>query len=162
MTYHLRTVSRKGSDDRVLIGVISLWAGMTIIVLGCIGISGRDVPLSEDWHMVPALVRQQPNLLEWLWAQNNEHRLPLQKAVYLILLKIGGGDFRIGALANALLLAGVCLAMVLTARRLRGGRSQLADAFFPLTLLHIGHLENLIWGWAIQFVISSILVADGC
>ena len=56
------------------------------------------------------------------------------------------------------MLAGLCLAMILTARRLRGGQTRLADAFFPLVLLHPGHMENLIWGWEIQFVISTGLV----
>jgi hypothetical protein len=131
---------------------------MVSVVLACIAIYGRNVPLAEDWDMVPALTEQEPNLLEWLWAQNNEHRLPLQKAVYLVLLKASGGDFRIGMIANTLMLAGLSLAMILTARRLRGGRTQLADAFFPLALLHLGHWENMVWGWEIQFVISMVLV----
>jgi len=66
---------------------------MTSVVLGCIAIYGRNVPLAEDWIMVSPLVGQETDLLKWLWAQNNEHRLPLQKAVYLGLLKASGGDF---------------------------------------------------------------------
>src|SRR5438309_3316190 len=58
-------------------------------------------------------------------------------------LKISGGDFRIGMVANTLMLAGLCLAMILTARRIRGGQTRLADAFFPLALLHLGHWENM-------------------
>src|SRR6476619_2288396 len=131
--------SKTASDKWALTAVLVLWAGMVSVVVGCIAVYGRNVPLAEDWDMVPSLVGQQPNLLEWLWAQNNEHRLPLPKAVYLALLKISGGDFRIGMLANTLLLAGLCLAMILTARRLRGGQTRLVDAFFPLVLLHIGH-----------------------
>jgi hypothetical protein len=146
------------SDKLALAGVLALWAGMTGVVLGCIAIYGHNVPLAEDWVMVPPLVGREPNLLQWLWAQNNEHRLPLQKAVYLVLLKASGGDFRIGMLANTLMLAGLCLAMIVTARRLRGGQTRLADAFFPLALLHLGHWENMVWGWQIQFVISTGLV----
>jgi len=131
---------------------------MTGIVIGGIFTYSHNVPLAEDWDMVPALTGQQPNLLEWLWAQNNEHRLPLQKAIYLVLLKLSGGDFRIGMIASTLMLAGVCLAMILTTRRLRGGQTRLADAFFPLALLHLGHWENMVWSWQIQFVISTLLV----
>lgn len=149
---------RLDAHGRALPMVLALWAAMTAILLGCIAVYGHDVPLSEDWDMVPALVGRQPDLLGWLWAQNNEHRLPLQKAVYLFLLKISGGDFRVGMLADTLMLSGLCLAMILTARRLRGGQTRLADAFFPLVLLHPGHMENLIWGWEIQFVISTGLV----
>jgi hypothetical protein len=159
MIDHFWVVVRKtGSDGRASAGVLALWAGMTSIVIGCVIIYGRNVPLSEDWDMIPALTGQQPNLLEWLWAQNNEHRLPLQKAIYLVLLKLSGGDFRIGMIANTLMLAGLCLAMILIARRLRGGQTLLADAFFPLALLHLGHWENMVWGWQIQFVISTLLV----
>src|SRR5262249_37209749 len=128
------------SRDRwALMGVLALWAVMVSIVVCCITVYGRNVPLAEDWEMVPAQTGHESNLLEWLWAQNNEHRLPLQKAVYLVLLKASGGDFRIGMVANTLMLAGLSLAMILTARRLRGGRTRVADAFFPLALLHLGH-----------------------
>jgi hypothetical protein len=49
---------------------------------------GRNMPWREDWGIVPALVGKEPNLFERLWAQNNEHRLSLQKRAYLILLEI--------------------------------------------------------------------------
>jgi hypothetical protein len=145
------------SDKRALTGVLAVWAGMLSVVLGCIAIYGRNLPLSEDWNMVPALTGHQPDSLEWLWEQNNEHRLPFQKAIYLILLKASGGDFRIGMIANTLILGGLSLAMILTARHLRG-RTQLADAFFPLALLHLGHSNNLLIGWQIQFVVSTALI----
>ena len=32
-----------------------------------------------------------------------------------------------------------------------------ADAFFPLALLHLGHHANLLWGWQVQFVLSTVL-----
>jgi hypothetical protein len=46
---------------------------------------------------------------------------------------------RIAMIANTLMLGMLCLAMILTARRLRGGQTRLADAFFPLVYLHLGH-----------------------
>lgn len=147
-----------GSDQWALTGVLALWTIMTAIALTCVVVYGRNLPWREDWDMVPALTGQQPNLPEWFWAQNNEHRLPLQKVLYLVLLKISGGDFRIGMFANTVMVATLCLAMILTARLLRGGQTRLADAFFPLVLLHLGHWENMVWGWQIQFVISTILV----
>ena len=149
---------RKGSNTLALPGIMALFAVMLGMVFACIAIYGHNVPLSEDWGMVPALVGQEPNLGKWLWAQNNEHRLPLQRAVYLLLLKSAGGDFRIGMVANTLMLGGLCLIMIFTARQVRGGQTRWSDAFFPLALLHLGHWENMGWGWAIQFVISVVLV----
>jgi hypothetical protein len=150
--------TQMGPDRWAVTTVLALWAVMVSVVLCCIAFYGHNVPLAEDWDMVPAQTGQEPNLLAWLWAQNNEHRLPLQKAVYLLLLKASGSDFRIGMVANALMLGGLSLAMILTARRIRGGQTRLADAFFPLALLHLGHWENMVWGWEIQFVISTVLV----
>jgi hypothetical protein len=159
MTHGLYSTSVKPRlDNLVLVSVLTLWAGMTSVAVCCIAIYGRNVPLAEDWYMVSPLVGQETELLKWLWAQNNEHRLPLQKAVYLGLLKASGGDFRIVMLANIGMLAGLCLAMILTARSLRGGQTRLADAFFPLALLHLGHVRNMIWAWQIQIVFSTVLV----
>src|SRR5260370_20693443 len=61
-------------------------------------------------------------------------------------------------IANTLTVAALCLAMILSVRRRRGGQTRLADAFFPRVLLHLGHWENMVWGWQIQFVISTVLV----
>src|SRR4051794_19688327 len=94
-----------GSDSWALAGVLALWAGMTMVALGVVAFYGYDLPFSEDWHMVRLLVGREPNLFQWLWAQNHEHRIPLPKALYLLLLKVSGGDFRTGMFANVLLLA---------------------------------------------------------
>jgi hypothetical protein len=158
LPHNSRVLGKIASDKWALSGVLVLWVTMLSVALGCVAMYGRNVPWREDWHMVPALVGQERYLPEWLWAQNNEHRLPFPKAVYLILLKISSGDFRIGMIANTLMLAGLCLAMILTARRIRGGQTRLADTFFPLALLHLGHWENMVWGWDIVFVIPTVLV----
>lgn len=140
--------------------VLSLWLAGAATVLVCIVLYGRDIPLAEDWHMVPPLTGREPNLLAWAWEQNNEHRLPVQKLLYLGLLKLSGGDFRTGMVANLAIVSGICLAMLLVACRLRGGRTALADAAFPLLLLHLGHWENLVWGWQIQFVVTFALASS--
>jgi len=156
--HHSSLLGKIATDKWALSGVLALWAVMLSIVLGCVAMYGYSVPWREDWSMVPALVGQEQNLPHWLWAQTVEHRVPFPKAVYLVLLKISGGDFRIGMIANTLMLAGLSLAMILTARRIRGEQTRLADTFFPLALLHLGHWDNMIWGWAIAFVIPAVLV----
>lgn len=157
MIFRFSTDTREATFERwALIGVLAVWAAMVVTMLSWIAIYASNVPWREDWVMVPALVGKEPHLLEWLWAQTMEHRTPLQRAVYLILLR-ASDDFRIGMIANTLTLGGLCLAMILMARRLRGGQTRLADAFFPLVFLHLGHLENIFLGWQIQFVISTSL-----
>src|SRR6185503_15507641 len=66
-------------------------------------------------------------------------------------------DFRIAQYGNALLLAAAAAGLILAARRARGGRTALADAFFPLVLLHWRHAVNVLWGWQVQFVASAVL-----
>ena len=138
--------------------VWGVWALMLAVVLACIARYAHDIPLAEDWNMVAALTGHEPNLARWLWQQNNEHRLPAPRLVYLVLLEASGGDFRVGMVANTLIMAAVAAAMIRTARRLRGDRTSVTDAFFPLALLHLGHWENLVWGWQLQFVLSTALV----
>jgi hypothetical protein len=119
---------------------------------------GSNVPWKEDLVMVPALVGKEPHLLQWLWAQTMEHRTPVQRAVYLLLLRASDGDFRIGMLADVLALGGICLVMLVMARHVRGGETRLADVFFPLALLHLGHADQIFLGYNIQFAISNALI----
>ena len=106
--------------------------------------------------MVPTITGNQPVQLEWLWESYNGHRLVLQKTIYLILLKASGNDFRIGGIFNAIIVGGLTLAMIFTARYVRG-QTQLADAFFPLVLLHPGHLVHFLFGFNIYLVFSTML-----
>jgi hypothetical protein len=132
------------------------WSGMLLVVLLCIIRYGRNIPLAEDWHIVPALTGNEVDFWGWLWAQNNEHRVPLPRLLLLSAVWISGGDFRAGMVLNTLALAAAAAAMIFLARRLRGHVAY-ADAFFPLALLHLGHWENLVWSWQIQFVSSMLL-----
>ncbi|CAN5289620.1 hypothetical protein BH23GEM4_BH23GEM4_12630 [soil metagenome] len=134
-----------------------VWAIMLGVVLGCIVSYGRNIPLAADWLMVAPLTGHEPDLAGWLWAQNNEHRVPLPRLLYLLLLKASGGDFRVGMVFNALAMAALAAAMVLAARRLRGGTLRLSDAFFPVAFLHLGNWSNLVWSWQIQFVLATVL-----
>ena len=128
---------------------------LTAAALASIAVWARNVPLAEDWNLVPALTGHEPDLSAWLWSQNNEHRLPVQRAIYLGLLR-ATQDVRSAMALNVALLCGLSLLLARTAARLRG-RPALADAAFPLALLHLGHWENLVWGWQIQFVWSVVL-----
>ena len=140
-----------------LIFVWGTWAVMLAIALACIVRYGRNVPLAEDWLLVPPLTGHEPNLASWLWAQNNEHRLPLPRLILLGLLALTH-DFRAGMVLNVLSLATLAAAMILTARYLRNGTTRWSDAFFPVALLHLGDWENLVWGWQFQFVCSAALI----
>ncbi len=139
--------------------VWGIWLVMTCVVLVFIGLTGHDVPYHEDWVMVRPLTGHGSHFQSWLWAQNNEHRNPVPRLILLGLLRLTHGDFRAGMVFNALTLSAAAAAMLLLARKLRGGRIVLADAFFPLLLLHLGHSENLaMMSWQVAFVFPVIVV----
>jgi hypothetical protein len=139
--------------------VWGVWATMLAALLGHIARYGRNIPMSEDWLMVPPLTGRQPDFWTWVWSQNNEHRLPLPRLMYLGLLELTR-DFRVGMFFNAMVLAALAAAMLLIVRRLRGGRTRYVDAFFPLVVLHLGQMENVLWSWQIQFVVSAAVIVS--
>jgi hypothetical protein len=133
-----------------------VWAATLTSILVSIARDGRNIPFEEDWLMVAPMTGHEPDLPRWLWSQNSEHRLPLPRLVNLALLR-ATGDFRATMVFDTLALAAVAAAMILTARALRRGRTSVADAFFPLLLLHLGNWDNLVWAWQIQFVLPTVL-----
>lgn len=138
--------------------VWAVWATLLIALLVNIWRYGRDIPLAEDWLLVAPYTGNETDLPGWVWSQNNEHRLPLQKLIMLGLLHLSGGDFRAGMYASTLLMAAASAALILTAAAVRGGSARWTDAFFPVLLLNLGHWENYVWGWQMQFTVSIALM----
>ena len=56
--------------------------------------------MADEWELVPALAREQPISPAWLWAQHNEHRIPLPKLVLLGLFAVSDNDIRSGMFFN--------------------------------------------------------------
>jgi hypothetical protein len=136
--------------------VWGVWA-LTVLAAGALVVRfGADVPINDDWYIVPALTGAQPVSLAWLWAQHNYHRILLPKLVLVGLLRLTGSDFRAGMFVNLAALAALSAALIRTAR-VRRGRSGYADAFLPFVLLHPGHAVNLLWSWQVGFVLSTAL-----
>lgn len=135
--------------------LLAAWAALTLAAVAFVATLGTNVPLADEWEFVPALTGNEP-ALPWLWALHNEHRLPLPRAVYLALFALTH-DFRAGMLAQVALMSGLSLALLRGAAKLRGG-PHWADVFFPVSLLHAGHWENLLMGYQICFALFTVLV----
>ena len=146
------------SDRGARVFVWSVWLIMMLFALVCIAKYGRNIPLAEDWQLVAPLTGNEPNLVSWLWSQNNEHRVPLPRLILLVLLKVTNGDFRVGMFFNVITLGVLASLMILVARHLRGDRTDYADAFFPIALLHMGNWENLVWSWQVGFVLPTAII----
>jgi hypothetical protein len=137
--------------------VFAIYLIMVLGALFCVIRYGRNVPLAEDWLLVAPLTGNEPDLLNWVWSQNNEHRVPLPKLVMLFLLKITNGNFKAGMYFNVVLLSTISLVVLLYLRKMRGGRTNYMDAFFPILLLHIGNWENMVWSWQLSFVLPTVM-----
>jgi hypothetical protein len=129
---------------------------MLVAGLAFVGRYGSNVPSWDEWDMVPTLTGAQPVTLAWLWSQHSEHRLPLPRLVILTLNWIFGCDFRVCMYGNVVALGLLALGLILMAARRRGHVS-LADAFFPLALLHWGHASNFLWGWQMTQILPTVL-----
>ena len=129
-----------------------IWALMTLSALGFVLHFGRNAPWADEWETLPGLLNRTP-LLSWLWVQHNEHRLPLPRLIFWILFQLTH-DFRSGMVLQVLLLSATAIGFLRLARRIRG-RSSIADAFFPIVLLHWGHVENFVMGYQICFALTA-------
>jgi hypothetical protein len=157
-------MTESGNADRTARAVVWLvWTGMLALLLWSYLPIASRVPLAEDWYTVPLLTGQPVSLSSWLWEQNNEHRMPVARLLLLAVLKVAGGDYRAGGLLNMALLAGGAAGLILFARHLRGGMTDVADAFFPLTLLHFCHSVDVLFPFQITFVLSlAFIIVVGC
>ncbi len=145
------------SDWPARIFVWGVWLAMLLVALVCFALYSRNIPITEDWLLVSPLTGNEPHLVNWLWAQNNEDRIPFPLLILLGLLKATYGDFRAGMVFNILILGALAFAMISVARQTRGGQTRFSDAFFPIALLHLGNWENLFWGWQLTQVVPTIL-----
>jgi hypothetical protein len=136
--------------------VWGVFAVVLLITVAYLVRYSRNLPIWDDFALVPYMLGTDPVTPGWLWEQHDVHRIPLPRIVFLSLLKLSGGDFRSAMAFNLLVLVALTVAMIRMARRLRGATS-FTDAFFPLALLHPGHCENLLWGMQIVYLIVIAL-----
>ncbi|HEX9102228.1 MAG TPA: hypothetical protein VF997_08500 [Polyangia bacterium] len=116
-------------------------------------------PFSDDWDLVVPLLDGERALdLSWLWAQHNEHRIPIPKLVLVATdAVVGGGDFRGGVVASWAMLCALC-ALALGAAR-RHASDAPAWAGLLLAALVLAPSNNALrWGVESQFVTSALLM----
>ena len=137
--------------------VLGVFVSLLIAVAVLCAVVARNIPFSEDWLLVSPLTGNEPDLAAWAWRLHHDHRIPLPKFLMLSILKVSGGDFRWVVASNVGLIGSMCGLMLFVSRRIRGYLS-VSDTFFPLLLLNVGQIENMLWAWQITFVISAALI----
>ncbi len=146
------------SDRIAQIIVWSIWTFMMLMIFATILVYAKNMPIFEDWLAVAPLTGNEPNLFQWLWEQNAEHRNPFTRLLLLILLKITHGDFRVGMYFDTVLMGIVSGLIILGMRHLRSGKTKIVDGLIPLTLLHLDHWENFLFSWQISFILPMALI----
>ena len=137
--------------------VLGVFVSLLIAVAVLCAVVSRNIPFSEDWLLVSPLTGNEPDLGAWAWRLHHDHRIPLPKLLMLSILKVSGGDFRWVVGSNVALIGSMCGLMLFVSRRIRGYLS-VSDTFFPLLLLNVGQIENMLWAWQITFVMSAALI----
>jgi hypothetical protein len=142
------------SDLRTRVVLFAVWLIMLIAGLVFVERYALVNPYVDEWAFVPVLFGDQP-AGPWLWELHNEHRFPLPRLIYLGLFRMTG-DLRTGCLVSLLGISLLAAGLMRLARAVRG-RSHLADATFPLLLMHTGQGENLYMGYQLAFMLTTAL-----
>jgi hypothetical protein len=158
------TTARPISDDALRdaatgasLFVWCVWAALLALAVVFVVKFGPNVPLWDDYAVVPQLVGAEPVTLGWLWSQHSEHRIPLARLILLSDFRLSGADPRPVMLLGVGLLAGLAAGLLLAVRKARGSL-QAEDAFLPLVLLNLGHHANFLWAIQITYVLAVFLL----
>jgi hypothetical protein len=117
---------------------------------------GTNVPFSDEWKVIPGLTGDWPLIGDWLWAQYNEHRIPLSLLTYVLLFRATGCSFQAVMVINVCAMGALALALIWASRRLRG-RTSYADAFFPVALLNWSQWAIFLHAWGVSFILPAVL-----
>jgi hypothetical protein len=123
---------RHGPSLPALIAWIG-WAVLGVMAIGAAVHGGSNVPVGQDWPLVPVVTGHEPEPVHWLWHQDGNDRHPVGRALTLATIAITR-DFRAPAVVAVAALILLSALLLRAAHRVRG-RARWSDAFFPAILL---------------------------
>lgn len=112
---------------------------------------GTDMPVRDEWYLIPEWQASE-STLAWAIAPHNEHRFPLDKLVWLGVVRGTGDNLKAPMYGTLVLMTAAAVLLQWAARAVRG-KSHPLDALFPVLLLHWGNGFNLIWGYQIGYAL---------
>ncbi|MCE9534032.1 MAG: hypothetical protein K8T89_23350 [Planctomycetes bacterium] len=136
--------------------VYGVWAALTLQALHFVIFFPTTGPIIDEWEFIPAVTQEEP-FWPFLWKLHNEHRFPLPRLIWLPLTQFTK-NFQTGCYISLIGMSLVTVLMIRTAAAVRG-RLHFADAFFPISMLHLGHWENWRMGYQICFMLNLVLAA---
>ncbi|MEZ6014654.1 MAG: hypothetical protein R3F49_06050 [Planctomycetota bacterium] len=134
--------------------VVGTLAALATVHACWIGAFGVDVPIADEWDLLPFA---HPSQWQWadLWAPHNHvHRLPVPRLVYMALGAITDWDFRAPMLWNLLGLVSLALLWIWAAARVRG-RSAWTDVLLVLLLLRPSMSYHVMFGFQLTFLAGA-------
>jgi hypothetical protein len=129
------------------------WGLLTLAAIVFVACYGSNVPVWDDYSIVPQLAGIRPVSIPWLWEQNNEHRIPLPKLILSAADRLAGNDVRAGMFLSVGSLSCLSAALIALASKLPGG-TRSPDSLFPLLLLSVGQATNLLWSHQFHHALS--------
>lgn len=117
----------------------------------------KAFPYTDDWAFLPHLADVKHLDLWWLFDLHNDHRIPLQKILYLSLMTLSGGDFRLMIAANVCVIAVTAVLWIITARQIAQTASW-SEWIVPGVLLGFG-FNTVAWGFSFQFLSGLFFLA---
>jgi hypothetical protein len=151
------TPDRSSFESGSGVFVWTTWGILLTLAILFVARFGPDVPLWDDYAVVPQLAGERPVTISWLWSQHSEHRIPLARLILLGTFQLSGADPRpvmvliVGLLAT---LGAVLIGAASSAR----GQARFADAFIPIALLNLGQHANFLWAIQICYVLPVVLL----
>jgi hypothetical protein len=138
-------------------GCVLLALGPPIALAVCVYLYGLDLPLLDQWEIVPLFDKLRAGSLRFedLWAQHNEHRLVVPRAIMLVLGQASGWNIRWELACNVLLGTGIFAVLVTFVRP----RRLWAIAVLSAMVFSLTAEENWFWGWQLQIFANVLLVA---
>ena len=103
-----QTVRARWARTRDMAGLIvswGLWAALTAGLFSYVRYYTRNIPVWDEFAIVPMVAGVQPVTLDWAWAQHFEHRPMIPRLIMAGLFRFVSTDFRVVRYANAGLLS---------------------------------------------------------
>ena len=108
------------------------WAVLAVLALAAVIRDSRNIPVSRDWRIVPAVTGHEPEPVHWLWHQDGNDRRPAGRALAWAVVA-AARDFRALGVVAVLGLAALGALLLRASQRSRGARW--SDLFLPVVLL---------------------------
>jgi len=149
------------SDAASISSYITLAGGLgTIAAVGYLVVrSYTCLPFWDLWSVSIFLAGPKPSVLQWLWAQHNEHRIPLSKIVLLLDYRLfhGMDIFPLCCIFLAqLMLLSVLLYAFAAVGRMRGAVWRAAAGISAVCLFSTAQWENFVSGFQVAFFLVGL------